>query len=39
MEDYFSILERYYGGVPTGEYTVTMYFDGGVAASESFTMK
>lgn len=39
MEDYFSILERYYGGVPTGEYIVTMYFDGGVAASESFTMK
>ena len=39
MEDYFSILERYYGGVPTGEYTVTMYFDGGVAASETFTMK
>ena len=39
MEDYFSILERYYGGVPTGEYTVTMYFDGSVAASESFTMK
>ena len=39
MEDYFSMLERYYGGVPTGEYTVTMYFDGGVAASESFIMK
>lgn len=39
MEDYFSILERYYGGVPTGEYTVTMYFDGGVAASETFTIK
>ncbi len=39
MENYFSMLERYYGGVPTGDYTVTMYFDGGVAASEVFTMK
>ena len=39
MEDYLSILERYYGGVPAGEYIVTMYFDGGVAASETFTIK
>ncbi len=28
MDDYFSYLERYYGGVPTGEYKVSMHFDG-----------
>lgn len=39
MDDYFSMLERYYGGVPTGDYTVTMYFNGGEAASEVFTVK
>lgn len=39
MDDYFSYLERYYGGVPTGEYTVTMYFDGGYVDSETFTVK
>ena len=39
MENYLSILENYYGGVPTGEYTVTMYFDGSVAASDTFIIK
>ncbi len=28
LDDYFSYLERYYGGVPTGEYKVSMHFDG-----------
>ena len=39
LDDYFSYLERYYGGVPAGEYIVTMYFDGGVVDSKSFTVK
>lgn len=39
MDDYFSCLERYYGGIPAGEYTVTMYFDGGYVDSETFTVK
>lgn len=39
MENYLSILQNYYGGVPTGDYTVTMYFNGGVAASDIFTIK
>ena len=39
MDEYFSFLERYYGEVPAGDYIVTMYFDGGVAASEVFTVK
>lgn len=28
LDEYFSCLERYYGGVPTGEYLVTLHFDG-----------
>lgn len=28
LDDYFSYLERYYDGVPTGEYKVTINFDG-----------
>ena len=39
MDDYFSYLERYYGGVPTGEYLVTMHFDGNVVYSLPFTVK
>ena len=36
LDDYFSYLERYYGGVPTGEYLVTMSFDGKPAYTVSF---
>ncbi len=36
LDDYFACLERYYGGVPTGEYVVTMNFDGKPACSASF---
>ena len=36
LDDYFSYLERYYGGVPTGEYLVTMNFDGKPAYAVSF---
>ena len=39
LDDYFSYLERYYGGVPAGEYIVTMYFDGGYVDSGVFTVK
>lgn len=38
MDDYFSCLERYYGGVPAGEYKVTMYFDGKYVHSDFFTV-
>ena len=36
LEDYFGYLERYYGGVPAGEYIVTMNFDGIPACSATF---
>ncbi len=36
LDDYFACLARYYGGVPTGEYMVTMNFDGKPACSDSF---
>lgn len=36
LDDYFSYLERYYGGVLTGEYLVTMNFDGKPAYTVSF---
>ena len=39
LDDYFSYLERYYGGVPTGEYTVTMNFDGKPACAVSFGVR
>lgn len=39
LDDYFSYLERYYGGVPTGEYKVTMNFDGKPAYAVSFGVK
>ena len=38
LEEYFGYLERYYGGVPTGEYLVTMHFDGKHVHTESFTV-
>ncbi len=39
LDDYFSYLERYYGGVPCGEYKVTMNFDGKPAYTVSFGMR
>lgn len=39
LDDYFSCLERYYGGVPTGEYKVTMNFDGKPAYAVEFEVK
>lgn len=36
MDDYFDCLERYYGGVPTGEYKVSLYFDGKHIFSTAF---
>ena len=39
LDDYFSYLERYYGGVPTGEYKVTMNFDGKPAYAVRFGMR
>lgn len=38
LDDYFSYLERYYGGVPTGEYLVTMHFDGKPVYTVSFNV-
>lgn len=38
LEDYFGYLERYYGGVPAGEYIVTMNFDGIPACSATFVV-
>ena len=39
LDDYFSYLDRYYGGVPTGEYLVTMNFDGKPAYTVSFEVR
>ena len=39
LDDYFAYLERYYGGVPAGEYTVTMNFDGKPAYAVSFGVR
>ncbi len=36
MDDYFSYLTRYYGGIPTGEYLVTLYFNGQQIYTTSF---
>ena len=39
LDEYFSYLERYYGGVPAGEYLVTMNFNGKPAYTVSFEMR
>lgn len=36
VDDYFACLQDYYGGVPVGEYIVTMYFNGGYVYSDTF---
>jgi len=38
MDGYFSKLQDYYGGIPTGEYDVTMYFNGAKVWSVPFTV-
>lgn len=38
MDDYFSLLDHYYGGIPTGEYDVTIYFNGNRVHTTSFTV-
>ena len=39
MDDYFSYLERYYGGVPVGEYEVSLNFDGKHVYTVTFNVK
>lgn len=36
LDEYFGLLERYYGGIPTGEYLVTLYFNGKTINTTSF---
>lgn len=38
LENFFGCLERYYGGVPAGEYLVTLNFDGNPACTATFTV-
>ncbi len=38
VDNYFSMLNQYYGGVPAGEYKVTMHFNGNVVDTKIFTM-
>ncbi len=38
MDGYFDCLERYYGGVPAGEYQVVLYFNGTEIVREPFTV-
>jgi len=38
LEGYFGCLERYYGGVPAGEYIVTLNFDGNPACTATFVV-
>lgn len=38
VDDFFGLLQKYYGGVPTGEYDVTLYFNGREVYSVPFTV-
>ena len=38
VDDYFDLLQAYYGGIPTGEYDVTLYFNGQKVYSVPFTV-
>lgn len=38
VDGYFDYLSRYYGGIPLGEYTVTLYFNGDEVYSDFFMM-
>lgn len=36
VDNYFACLKDYYGGIPTGEYKVTMHFNGNRVYTETF---
>lgn len=38
VDDYFTLLQDYYDGVPTGEYDVTLYFNGNKVWSAPFSV-
>ena len=38
VDDFFDLLTDYYGGVPTGEYDVTLYFNGQKVYTAPFTV-
>ena len=38
VDDYFDLLRDYYGGIPTGQYNVTLYFNGNTVYSAPFTV-
>lgn len=38
MDDYFALLQDYYGSIPTGEYDATLYFNGQKVWSAPFTV-
>ena len=38
VDDYFALLQDYYGGIPTGEYDVTLFFNGQKVWSVPFTV-
>ena len=38
VDDYFELLQSYYGSIPTGEYDVTLYFNGNEVYTEPFTV-
>lgn len=38
IEDYIVMMEKYYGGVKPGDYTVSLYFDGKFVASAVLTI-
>ncbi len=38
LDDYFDLLMNYYGGIPTGVYDVTLYFNGQRVYSAPFTV-
>ena len=38
VDDFFNLLMNYYGGVPTGEYDVTLYFNGQKVYAVPFTV-
>lgn len=37
-DDYFTLLQDYYGGIPTGEYDVTLYFNGNKVWTAPFSV-
>ncbi len=39
LDGYFDMLTNYYGGIPTGEYKVTMHFDGDLVDTKTFLVQ